>query len=130
MQDTLPTLGDTEQFRHAMWSRPSSEGLTDGVYALRCAIHKATIPLDGRPNCEFIIEYLAETYDESVHHKASDLVWLVGDVVWRRHLFANRINIKVHMEKRPDKRANLVSQREAMKRIQEQLVEAIILSRL
>ena len=130
-QDTLPTLSDAEQFRHPMWTAPKRDDQPRHVFALKGAISRALVPLDGRQNCELLIEWLAEVYDESQHHKAqADPVWLIGDMTWRRHLFATRINIKYQIEDRPDRRAHLVSQREAMKRIHEQLVEAIILSHL
>lgn len=128
-QDALPTLGDTEQFRHAMWTPPEpGETNHPHVFALRAEIAKRLIPLDGRRNVDMLIGWLAEVHDESQHRKAADSVWLIGDMTWRRHIWCDRLTRQAENERRPDKRAQLVSQREAMKRIHEGLVEAIIKS--
>lgn len=127
--DALPTMFNEDDFRHPMWKKPDwTESLNRHVLALRTEIAKRLTPFDGRPNSEQVIMWLAEVYDESIHRKAEDPIWLLGDMTWRCHIVCSALSTRAEAEKRPDKRAQLVSQREAIKRIHQGLVEAVITS--
>lgn len=128
-QDALPTLFNEDDFRHAMWKQPDpNEGVAHHIHALKVEIAKRLVPFDGRPNSEQVILWLAEVFDESWHRKADDPIWLIGDMTWRCHITCAALTTRAEAQKRPDVRAQLVSQREAIKRIHTALVEAVIAS--
>lgn len=131
MKDAQPALLDVAEVRHPMWAPPAEDKyLPNHLRALRTEIAKRLIPLDGRSDVRQVLAWLQDVYDDSNRVKNSqDAIYCVGDLTWFTHITAAGITNQTTAENNPARKANLVSQRETIKRISGHLIDAIIASR-